>query len=225
MNAPLAMKGCSYFPSSLYDWVLGDGRKLIESGKVVYAPFIPSFKMESELLGHGYSIPEGFNAHSCFSRNYDWLDSNALTSLFNLDIPTVENINLNTLQKIKNDNEDIYRLFSSSMLSALQSIKHEVGTPEWNKELRYIQKNLIDDNIDKLNTELKRIGNMRTLRALGYAISLMALNISTANPATPLLLALEGTGILVNEALKYLKETNQLKDNPSYFLWKIGDAM
>lgn len=223
--APLAMKGCSYFPASLYDWILGEGKQLIESGRVVYAPFIPSLKMESELLGHGYSIPQGFNAHSCFSRNYDWLDSNALTSLFNLNVPTVENVDMETLQKIKNDNEEVYKLFSSSMLSALQSIGNDVGTPEWNKEIRYIQKNLIDDNIDKVNTELKKIGNMRTLRALGYAVVLVALNISAPNATTPLMLATEGASILVKEALQHLKDTNQLKKNPSYYLWKVGEAL
>ena len=148
-----------------------------------------------------------------------------MTSLFNLNVPTVENVDMETLQKIKNDNEEVYKLFSSSMLSALQSIGNDVGTPEWNKEIRYIQKNLIDDNIDKVNTELKKIGNMRTLRALGYAVVLVALNISAPNATTPLMLATEGASILVKEALQHLKDTNQLKKNPSYYLWKVGEAL
>ena len=224
INVPTAFKFISYFPKQFYDWALTSGRKLLETGQIVYAPFIPSFEIEYEFMSKGFSIPQSFNAQSCYFRDYNWLNETHLISLLSLRLPTIENIDINTMSKIKKDNYDIYKKFSTELISSIESIKSQVGTEDWAKEMRYIQKNKIDDNIDKINSELKKIGNMRTLRKIGYAIGLLGLDISTGNILSSLCSMTKSIiSQGVTEAIKQLAETNKLQENPYYFLWKVTD--
>ncbi|MDE7077711.1 MAG: hypothetical protein K2O55_03920, partial [Alistipes sp.] len=72
--------------------------------------------------------------------------------------------------------------------------------------------------------ELKKIGNMRTLRKIGYAIGLLGLNISTGNTLSALYSMTRNTiSQGITEAIKRLSETNKIQENPYYFLWKVTD--
>ena len=221
INTPTAFKFASFFPKQFYDWALTSGRKFLETGQIIYAPFIPSFEIEYEFISKGFSIPQSFNAQSCYFRDYNWLNEDNLTSLLSLRLPTIENVDIDTMNKIKEDNYDIYKRFSTELMSSINSIKSQIGTEEWAKEIRYIQRNKIDDNIDKINSELKKISNMRTLRKIRCAIGLLGLNISTGNVLCSMAKSIISQG--VTETIKRLTETNKLQDNPYYFLWKITD--
>ena len=58
---------------------------------------------------------------------------------------------LNTMNKIKEDNYDIYKEFSNDLVNSLKSVKSQVDTFDFINEIRYIQKNKIDDNLNKIN--------------------------------------------------------------------------
>lgn len=220
--APIAVRFGSYFPSSYYQWIIGSGRSLLQNGQMVFAPFIPSFKVESEFISKGFSIPQSLNAQSCYFNNYNWLQTENLFSLLSLNIPSIENVDIETMVKIKNDHHDAYKQFSTELFDSINSIKSLIGTQEWAKEVRYIQKNKIEDNLDRIRTELAKLEKMRSLRKLGYALVLAGLDISTyfgiANPLCSLIGAIS---LPVNEKIEKLKEENKLQENPFYYLWKI----
>lgn len=225
MNAPIAVRPDSYFPSNFYRWITSTGKSLLQDGQMVFAPFIPPLQVESEYISKGFSIPQSYNAQSCFCNNYNWLLTENFHSLLYTNIPSIENIDIETMNKIKNDHYDAYKLFSKELFESIDNIKSQIGTKEWVKEIRYIQKNRIKDNLDKIKTELKKLDKMRSLRKLGYTLTLIGLDISTYlglnNPFCSLVSAIS---LPVKEHIERLKEENKLQENPYYFLWKITNS-
>ena len=175
-----------------------------------------------ELIKQGFSIPKSFNAQTSYSVNYEWLGVDELQSLFLLNIPTIENIDIETMNKIKEDNYDIYKEFSNDLVNSLKSVKSQVDTFDFINEIRYIQKNKIDDNLNKINNILEKNKNMSSLRKLGYAVGSVGLNILSYLGFDPCCSILEK--VISKEAsniMDVLREKNQLQENPYYFLWKV----
>lgn len=226
MSAPLAAKFYPSFPNEFYQWMLGDsGRSLLYEGRIVYAPFIPSFKMEAELMSHGFNMPERFNAQTCYFRDYDWLQEDKLYSLLALKFPVMENLDFDTMNKIKEDYHDEYKAFSSDMIGSINNIKSLIGTEDWAKEIKYIQKHRIEDNINKISSTLKKSERMRTLRKAGYSLTFAGLSLSTAVGTTCPYIGLAtalSTGLF--ELIEKQKEKGELQENPYYFLWKMSNV-
>lgn len=226
-EVPLAVKFNSYFPNKAYEWMLNNGKQYIETGQIVYAPFIPPIEVELEFLKQGVNLPSFYDLQPFFHKEYDWLNKKNLTSLLMLNLPTLENLDIDTLNRIKADNYDDFKAFRSDILDSIKQIKTNIGTEEFINEIKYIQRNKIDDSIDQLNKKLKRIESMRTLRALGGVIGLVGFNIaaylglSSVIPITGLATGLAG---LVTEQIARLKEQHELEENPSYFLWRLQNT-
>lgn len=226
-EVPLAVKMSSYFPSSAYEWMLNNGKSYIETGQIVYAPFIPSLEAELEFLKQGVNMPSFYDSQPFFYKEYDWLSSQSLTSLLMLNLPTLENIDIKTLNQIKDDNYDTFKIFRNELLDSIVQIKSKIGTEDFIREIKYIQRNKIDDNIDKLNTKMKKIESMRTLRGLGAVIGLAGINVvgylglSSVSSITGLATSLAG---MVTELIIRMKENSELEENPSYFIWKMQNT-
>lgn len=212
-------------PKEFTNWITGNGRKYIETGSIVYAPFIPPIEFELEFLKNDLSLPAYFNGMPCFHQNYEWLDSTSLNSLLSLKFPFIDNIDIETINKVKQDNYDEFQNFSSSLLKSVSKVKGLLGSTDFVKEVKYIQKNEIDDNISKLDQKVKRIANMSSLRKFGIVTGLAGLNGAMyLGAATPTLITgLAASAIaMIMEKVTELKERGDLKDNNSYFLWKLG---
>lgn len=226
ISAPLAAKFHPSFPTEFYQWMLSNnGRSLLDAGRIVYAPFIPPFQMEVEFMSQGFNLPKAFNAQTCYFRDYDWLQEDKLNSLLFLKFPIMENLDFDTMNKIKEDNFDLYKAFSSDMLDTINGIKSSANTADWAKEVRYIQKHKIEENINKIEKTLKGLEHMQSLRKVGYCLTFAGLSLSTAfgfsNPYCSLVSALSSGA---KELIERLKEKQQLQENPYYFLWKMGNV-
>ncbi|WP_346859509.1 hypothetical protein [uncultured Draconibacterium sp.] len=223
-EVPLAVKFNSYFPSESYDWMLGSGKQYLQTGQIVYAPFIPPIEVEQEFLKQGVNMPSLYDTQPLFYKDYDWLNEKSFASLLMLNLPTLDNVDIATLNEIKNDNYDSFKLFRNNILDSVQEIKSKFGTEDFLREIKYIQRNKIDDNLDKLEVKLKKIQKMRTLRQVGACIGLAGVNIvgllglSSVVPITGLAGGIAG---MVAESIQKMKENSELEENPSYFIWKI----
>ena len=78
----IAYAGWEYnsIPSEFKDWLTNSGRQYLQTGTIVYSPFIPSFEIELELLKNKVSLPEYFNATPFFDKNYEWLNDKSLNA-------------------------------------------------------------------------------------------------------------------------------------------------
>lgn len=225
-EAQLAWKFASFFSRQVYDWILSrNGRKYIETGQIAYAPFIPPINVELEFLKKGFNVSESFDVQTLYCNEYDWLNENHLYSILNLNIPTVEYVDIETLKRIKDDNYDSYQFFRNDLLASINQIKSSMGTADFHRELRYIQKNRIDDNLDKLNIEMKKLKRMSALRKVGLTLGVIGLDFSFFDGTLASIPILETAALGIEEAIATLQEKGQLKTNPSYFLWKVKNSI
>jgi hypothetical protein len=91
-------------PSAFQEWIMTSGRIYLKTGSIIYAPFIPPIEWEIEHLSIGIALPSYFDAIPCFYQEYEWLSQNNLSALTSLKFPYRENIDFETLSKIKTEN-------------------------------------------------------------------------------------------------------------------------
>lgn len=212
-------------PQEFINWITSTGRDYMKTGTIIYAPFIPPIDFELEFLKKNISLPAYFNATPCFHQNFEWLDEKSLHSLFSLRFPFIENIDIDTISKVKQDNYDEFKNFSSSILQSIEEIKGSFGTADFLKEVKYIQRNLIDDNVSSIEKKIKRIENITSLRKLGIITGLIGVNAAMylGAGAASLSTGLSSTAIaMIMNKIAELNSMGDLKDNSSYFLWKLG---
>lgn len=212
-------------PREIVQWIGGPARPLLESGHIVYAPFIPSIEMEHEFIRQNVDISAYFNASPCFHHKADWLNKQQLDALFSLQIPFLEGIDLDTLAKIKCEYHDEFESFSRAMMDSLNAVKEKVGTEQFHSEVRHIQRNLIEAGVSDVQKTFKKVSALSSLRKKGMFAGLLGLNAAAYLGAPELFLAsgLTAAGVkMVSDKIDELKEQNQLREFKSYFLWKVS---
>lgn len=225
LQAAYAMDMSAGTPREIVQWISGSGRPLLESGQLVYAPFIPSLAMEQEFIRQRVDLSAYFNTSPCFHHSTDWLTKQQLEVLFSLKFPCLDGLDLNTLHQVKQDYYDEFETFSRLMLNSLETVKSCVGTNQFAAEVRNIQRNLIDAGVSDVEKTFKKIAALSSLRKKGMFVGLLGLNAAACFGAPELVLVsgLAASGIkMVSDKIDELKENNQLREFKHYFLWKVS---
>ena len=212
-------------PKEFIKWITSTGRQYLKTGKIVYAPFIPPFEIEQEMWNkHKVVLAEQFNA-SPFFETFEYFDKKNIESLLSIQFPYFENLDIETISKIKEDNYDEFGNFSRSLTNSIKQIKSTIGSQEFVEEIKYIKRNLIDDNLSKIDQKMRHIGKMRSLRDSAILTSLLGLNaisyLGLGDPKTLIAGATGTLGAFVLEHVNRVREMGQLKENNSFFLWKL----
>lgn len=212
-------------PREIVQWVSGPGKQLLESGRLAYAPFIPSLEMEHEFIRQKVDLSAYFNTSPCFHHSADWLTKQQLDVLFSLRFPYLDGLDLNTLAQIKQDYQGEFQTFSHLIFDSLSIVKSAVDTEQFATEVRNVQRNLIDAGVSDVEKTFKKISALSSLRKKGMAVGLLGLNAAAYLGAPELFLVsgLAASGIkMIADKIDELKEQNQLKEFKHYFLWKLG---
>lgn len=221
-----AVQSSHLIPKYFSDWIMGSGRDYLTKGSIVYAPFIPPIEWELEFLKQNISIPSSFDLNPCFHQKMPWMSPQNIQSLISLNFPFLDRIDINTLQKIKEDNYDSFKSFSTSIFNSIDKIKEDFGSPGFIKEVQYIQRNEIDDKLDKINQKLKSVIQMQSLRKQGIAIGALSLNASMllGNSIAGLASGASATIIaMILEKVKEMNDSAEIKSNSSHFLYQLGN--
>lgn len=222
----IAYAGWDYnsIPNEFLNWIAGSGRRYMKTGRVVYAPFIPSLEIELEFLRNGISLPDSFNATPCFHQTYDWLANDQLNALFSLKLPFLDGLDIDQISKIKEDHRDEFSSFSRVLLDSINGIKAALGTEEFLREVRRIQTNQIDAGLSDVAKTVKRLEAMSSLKKKGILVGLLGLNAAAwlGGPVPGILSGLAASGVaMVMEKAAQMKEQGELRGKSSYFLWKL----
>ena len=200
----------------------------METGSVVYAPFIPPLEMELQFLNQGVALPEYFGATPFFHQGYDWLNGKQVQALLSLNIPFLDGLDIQTISHIKSEYQDEFKSFSRSMLDSVSSIKAAFGTENFVSEAHYIQRNLIDSALVDVTKTVTKIEKSQSLRKAGLLTGLVGLSGATllGVPETTLIAGVSTTAVaLIMEKVAQLKEQGDLKDRKGYFLWKLQQSV
>lgn len=211
-------------PAEFIAWISSTGRPYMETGSIVYAPFIPPIEMELQFLKEGVSLPDYFSAVPFFHQAHDWLHEKQLQALLSLKIPFLDGLDIKILSQLKEEHRDEFSVFSRSLLDSVTSIKSSLGTEGFATEARYIQRNLIDAALNDVEKTISKIERSQHLRKAGLLAGLVGLNGAALLGAPEAAIA---TGIgstvaaMVAEKVAQLKEQNEIRERKGYFLWKI----
>jgi hypothetical protein len=225
LHAAYAMDMHRGTPREIVSWLAGPARPLLESGRLAYAPFIPSLEMEHEFIRQKVDLSAYFNTSPCFHHSADWLSKQQLDALFSLRFPCIDGLDLDTLAKVKNDHHDEFAAFSRLMLTSLATVKAAVDTEQFASEIRKVQRDMIDAGVSDVERTFKKISAMSSLRKKGMLVGLLGLNAAAYFGAPELFLATgaAASGVkMIADKIEELKEQNQLKEFKHYFLWKLG---
>lgn len=214
-------------PAEFIAWISGSGRPYMETGSVVYAPFIPPIEMELEFFREGISLPDYFGAVPFFHQTHDWLHEKQLQALLSLTVPFLDGLDIKTLSKVKAEHRDEFSAFSRSLLDSVTSIKSSFGTEGFASEVRYIQRNLIDAALSDVEKTIAKIERSQYLRKAGLLAGLVGLNGAALLGAPEAAIATgigATTAAMIAEKISQLKEQNDMRERKGYFLWKIQQS-
>lgn len=227
LHAAYAIDMSGGTPREIVQWISGPGRKLLETGWLAYAPFIPSLEMEHEFIRKGVDLSAYFNTSPCFHHSTDWLTKQQLDVLFSLQFPCLDGLDIDTLAQVKSDYRDEFESFSRLMLNSIDTVKAAIDTEQFASEVRNVQRNLIDAGVSDVEKTFKKISALSSLRKKGMVVGMLGLNAAAYFGAPELFLVsgLTAAGAkMVADKIDELKEQNQLKEFKHYFLWKISHA-
>ncbi|HEV7165032.1 MAG TPA: hypothetical protein VGO35_06550 [Gammaproteobacteria bacterium] len=227
-NAVYVGGAWNLIPPEFINWIASDGRAYMETGNVVYAPFIPPLEMELEFINNWVSLPDYFNATPFFHQRYEWLRREQLQALLALKIPFLDGLDIRTIAQVKAEHQDEFKSFSRAMLDSVSGVKAVLGTEGFLAEANHIQRNLVDAALADVSKTIKKIKRSETLRRAGMLATLVGLNGAAllGSPAASLVTGLGSTSsALMLEKLAQLKDQGELKEKKGYFLWKLQQAV
>jgi len=217
----------SLIPAEFKSWIAGGGRRYLETGNVVYAPFIPPLALELEFLKEGVVIPDYFGGIPFFHQRFEWLDGPQLHALLSLNMPFLDGLDISTISAVKSDHREEFAAFSRSMLDSIVGVKAALGTDGFVSEVKHIQRNLIDAALSDVLKAVSRIKRSEALRKAGLLTGLIGLN-GAALLGIPAVALVGGIGTagaaLIAEKIAQLKADGELRDEKGYFLWTMQEA-
>ena len=210
-------------------------KPLIKNGKVVLCPDRIAFKIEDdpELVGHKIYKGIPVSSESSFNK---WIitpqeervssiplienitDQKLQRELFTISIPYLKGVSFDNLSKILDDNLDCLSILRSHLKKIVLENRDD-------KTIKEMQEDLIRPEIDKLNIRFKKTQNLHRLRTSGVIVGSTLISLASyeklgATASILSLLGSAGLGLFKSEE-KYQKEILELKENPTYLLWKI----
>lgn len=140
--------------------------------------------------------------------------------LFQVSLPYLKGIPFSELVKVLKDNEDLISSFRTHLKELVAQSKKD------GKSIEEMKKDLVQPEIDKINRKFKSVSDIRKLKVGGTVFSTVVIGLMTYPVAGfgPIISSFFGTGgmgLLVKNQVDFLKEIDQLKDNPLYLMWKI----
>lgn len=223
--AQLRRVGDSYLlnPSWMFN---SEYRALIESGMLVLGGTIPGKDIDQECLSRGVDLtkyygPILFDSHNA---TLNGIDRRKAEAVLKLDIPVLQGLECDEFSKIINDNKASFMKFRSHLLEGLSQIEDSMDEYDFQKKVKVIKKEIIDDGIDELNRQYDKIRKIRAFRAAGYVVGSMGLwaSIYLRMPEVANLFAIGSPlALTIQEQINRLKEMTPIENNECYFLWQI----
>ncbi len=217
----------SLLPENIAKWCVTEGKELINSGQVMYCPIIPPASWEQYLYSKGVNFQSFYKTYRILPQNQSYLDDNVARAIQHIDLPLITNIDLKTLNKIKNDERDSFEKFRSYMLQAINSMNFAAHSDNFDKQMSIMNEN-IRAGIEEVRSVHKKIKKMK-FAELNKIMFIALPTIVSAFINDPNIKILGPTLSISQAVIEYLnhlfaniKNKSELKTNPMYFLWKIS---
>ncbi len=143
------------------------------------------------------------------------IKTNVSNLMLNFDLKFFENINIKDLMSIRKNDAEEFELFRRELEKQLREIRNEKDISKIKSKIEDVKHELEEVQIASINLKIKKIKNILSKDAL---IGVAGLGASFATSGlTVFATILSGFHGYKN----FTEHQNQIKENPSYFLWKI----
>lgn len=139
-----------------------------------------------------------------------------------LTIPFIAGLNVEDFTKVIEDEKDLLSGLRKELKTFTQS------KPDESKIKEEIYQDLIRPRIDKISQKFKAISNIHKLKVRGTVFATAALSLLSLSfgqylaAATQMLSVATGSAGLVKFEAEYQTDMENLKSDPMYLLWKLG---
>lgn len=236
-----------YFGSQVIRQWTEDARPFIEDGRLIYVP------KRMEVLFHLH--PQGYASMQMVNVDYTspWAVWNAaiaakregadallpetlratdqrMQEVISTAFPFIDGIPLSLLHQVMSDEADTLVHFRKATAQLIQQSYAETKGDDDPERLREVgsrlRRDIVEPEMAKLNLQLRKIVQTRSIRMAGAVLGTAALAIAAIPVAgvTAILastLGAGGLGLLAREYAEYRAEVMSLEENPWYFAWKL----
>jgi hypothetical protein len=217
---------------------LKDCRDLLLSGDVFYYPDILIERQEDNRYYDEYGEVEPQEASidsfcELIVQNKKIIDlgsgptvkSQLIRSVLELDLPYIENTDLETFSKITSDQKESIQRFRNFLRLKFLDLTENEGAIHFDSNLAKIGLE-IQDGVRALNSDYKMIGRKAAFQATGATIAattatLVAVNSAAFGALPPILGTSGGIWAMANVLVQYLSEKQKLQDAPYFYLWLL----
>ncbi len=215
-------------PENIATWCITEGRELILSGQVTYCPCLPPATWEQYFFSKGVNFQALYQTYRLLPQKQSYLDDNVAHAIQKIDLQMISNIDITTLQKIKQDERESFEKFRSHMIQAINSMNLASSSESFDRQMNIMNEN-IRAGIEEIRRVHRKIKRMRFVEL--HKIMFIALPTIIAAFINSPEIKLLGSTISISQALieylnhmaENLKNNFELQNNPMYMLWKISD--
>ena len=221
----VAMNDMCHWNKDVYDW--WSSSSLTKNGQTVFTPFMPTSELEAVAIGRDFSIYALYGAFPLSIGRDDRIEYNNLRTLLDLEIPHFRGTDPETLKKAQEDLSVDFDRSRDAVLSAVLEVKELAGDEGYERKVRRIRREVIDDPLNTLRTKMNsatKLKSMSDIQAV-VAISATALLAGIGAPASVLVGGVGATLIQLVESIKartrLKQEITEARTNPMFFLWQM----
>jgi len=212
------------YEEGTYRWLLTHGRELLLSGSLVFTPFVRVTQdtgeadealMKSHLVGAALATPDPRVE----------LARGDLHPITTLSVPYIDNIPLPLLSKVLADEKDSLQAFRRAMDHLIEDLEIAGDPVSVQSELRRFKREVLEDELARLEETCRRITRMRALSSAGAVVTTGAISLAAAfGMAVPEVImgAAGGLTTTLAELWQTFEEKRQVRASPVHWLWKLS---
>src|SRR3972149_177517 len=211
------------YSKTLYDFIFDEADYLFTNGNLVFSPYIRTSSNGKNIL-HNILKAGAINTNLSVMDSKYSITSAQIDILNNIDIPYIENVPFKVLCDIIKDEGEALSSFRKLFIRTIEDIQDLDDKESIKKEIKYIKRNLFEDELEKVEQVCKKVSKMKTLSSFGAVVTTAVIGISAyfGLDIASIIMAGGGTGLATaNELYKHYIDSQELKSNPMYLLWKI----
>ena len=143
------------------------------------------------------------------------IKTNVSNLMLNFDLKFFENINIKDLMSIRKNDAEEFELFRRELEKQIRELRNEKDISKIKSKIEDVKHELEEVQIASINLKIKKIKNSSSRDALIGVAGLGASFITSGYSTLATLVS------IFNGYKSYSEYQNEIKENPSYFLWKI----
>jgi hypothetical protein len=207
------------------DWLCNDGRPWFESGMITYAPVLIPGQVDAGLLNGGVNLSSLFASARVLPQENRLVNSTTAAALADLRIPYLDCITADLLAAFRAQESEVVDAFRRHLTKLLSGVSHEVTSEQSSQDVERLSMEL-EDETKRLESAIAKHAKTQSWRRLRAEIlTLSALVFFWKGVPVPGIAGLSAAAVdLANTLKDDLEDRFSLKDNPVYFLARLGQV-